>query len=68
MVAQVAEVECWLLKPPEEDPLAGPSGGRARQGGGSVLDKAQEDQHLLQLAGVSNSHSHGLRGPAEPIE
>jgi hypothetical protein len=65
----VADVECWLLKPPEEDPFGGPSGGRAQQGGGgSVLDKAKEDQHLLQLAGVNSSHSHGLRGPAEPIE
>jgi hypothetical protein len=66
--AQVADVECWLLKPPEEDLLGGRCGGRAQQGGGSVLDKAKEDQHLLQLAGVGSSHSHGLRGPAEPIE
>jgi hypothetical protein len=62
----VSVVECWQLKPNEEDleeALAGKSGNSKK---GSVLDRAQ-DRHILGLAGVKVNNSDGLRNE-EPIE
>ncbi|GAX72981.1 hypothetical protein CEUSTIGMA_g433.t1 [Chlamydomonas eustigma] len=65
-IFQVSVVECWQLKPNEEDleePLPGKSGNKKK---GSILDRAQ-DRHILGLAGVKVNNSDGLR-PEEPIE
>lgn len=60
---QVDSVECWLLKPPEEDDTSVHSKKTAE---GSVLSKAKEDQQLLEWAGVKKGYSAGIRD--EPLE
>jgi hypothetical protein len=59
-VFQVDAVEAWQLMPPQEDTAAG------HKAGGSVLDKAKEDQQILELAGVGKNYSAAVKD--EPIE
>lgn len=61
-VFEVDSIECWQIKPNEEEPQA-PS---RRGGGGALSEKNAVDRAFLATAGVQVNHSAGLSN--EPIE
>ncbi|GBF95254.1 hypothetical protein Rsub_08285 [Raphidocelis subcapitata] len=64
----VDAVEVWALRPPEEEEGGGgdEAAARRRGGGASILSRAQEDQKLLELAGVRANWRAGV--PDEPLD
>jgi hypothetical protein len=63
----VAAVEAWALRPPDEEEEGAAEAARGRGGGGaSILSRAQEDQKLLELAGVNDNWRAGV--PDEPLD
>ena len=65
---KVSVVECWQLKPNEDDDeqADGSSKGTPAHNS-SILDKKAQDKNFMDIAGVGSNHSAGLR-PEAPIE
>ena len=60
-VFEIDSIECWQLKPNEEEPAS-----QRRGGGGALSEKNAVDRAFLANAGVQVNHSAGLSH--EPVE
>lgn len=54
----VAAVECWALKPREEDPYA------ETKPGGTVMDRFKEQTAFMEMSGLHKGYSHGVQDAA----